>query len=64
MPPKGHALLGASKAHQWIACPPSARLQEGMPDKTSPYAEEDTTAHELCKRRIRHLEGNDVYDVR
>ena len=64
MPPKGHALLGASKAYQYIACPPSARLQEGLPDKTSPYAEEGTKAHELCELRLRQLEGNDVYDVR
>ena len=64
MPPKGHALLGASKAYQYIACPPSARLQEGLPDKTSPYAEEGTKAHELCELRLRQLEGNDVYDVK
>lgn len=49
----GHALLGASKAHQWINCPPSARLQEGIPEKTSEYAEEGTLAHALAEIRLR-----------
>lgn len=44
-----HALLGASKAAQWINCPPSARLQEHVSDKSSEYAEEGTAAHELAE---------------
>ncbi|WP_058301718.1 DUF2800 domain-containing protein [Gorillibacterium timonense] len=46
---RAHALLGASKASQWINCPPSARLQDGVPDKRSEYANEGTAAHELSE---------------
>lgn len=48
-----HALLSASKAAQWINCPPSARLQEGIPDRRSEYADEGTAAHELAELRLR-----------
>ncbi|MBU5677888.1 DUF2800 domain-containing protein [Alkaliphilus sp. MSJ-5] len=48
----GHALLGASKADQWINCPPSARLQESIPDTKSEYAEEGTVAHELAEIKL------------
>ncbi|KQY87059.1 hypothetical protein ASD24_26645 [Paenibacillus sp. Root52] len=47
-----HALLGASKASQWINCPPSARLTEHMPDKRSEFADEGTAAHELSELRL------------
>lgn len=50
---RAHALLGASKASQWINCPPSARLQESIPDKRSEYADEGTAAHELAENRLR-----------
>lgn len=50
---RSHALLGASKAAQWINCPPSARLQEGVPDKRSEYANEGTAAHELAEIKLR-----------
>lgn len=49
---RAHALLGASKASQWINCPPSARLQEGIPSRTSEYAEEGTAAHELAEMKL------------
>lgn len=48
----GHALLGASKADQWINCPPSARLQESIPDTQSEYAQEGTVAHELAEIKL------------
>jgi len=44
-----HALLSASSAYRWLACPPSARLEEGFPDSTSEYAAEGTAAHELAE---------------
>lgn len=50
---RAHALLGASKASQWINCPPSARLQESFPDKRSEYADEGTAAHELSELILR-----------
>lgn len=48
-----HALLGASKAAQWINCPPSARLQESVPENPSEYAEEGTVAHALAEIKLR-----------
>ncbi|MGO4787000.1 DUF2800 domain-containing protein [Paenibacillus sp. 2KB_20] len=50
---RAHALLGASKADQWINCPPSARLQESIPDKRSEFADEGTAAHELSELILR-----------
>lgn len=44
-----HALLSASSSHRWLACPPSARLCESMPDTASDYAREGTEAHSLCE---------------
>lgn len=49
---RAHALLGASKASQWINCPPSAKLQESVPDKRSEYADEGTAAHELAELKL------------
>ena len=54
MPPIKHALLGASSAARWIACPPSARLTENMEGGSSQYAEEGSRAHELCEYTLRH----------
>ena len=44
-----HALLSASSASRWMACPPSARLGEGYPETTSVYAEEGKLAHKLAE---------------
>ncbi|HAP4205918.1 TPA: DUF2800 domain-containing protein, partial [Enterococcus faecalis] len=49
MPVGSHALLGASSAHRWLICPPLARLEEKVKDRSSSYAEEGTTAHELAE---------------
>ena len=49
-----HALLGASKAAQWINCPPSARIQESVPEKRSEYADEGTAAHELAEIKLNY----------
>lgn len=50
--PGKHALLSASSSHRWLACPPSARLTEGMPDKSSSFAEQGTDAHSLCEYKL------------
>ncbi|MBB6716341.1 DUF2800 domain-containing protein [Clostridium gasigenes] len=42
-----HALLSASGATRWLACPPSARLEQNYENKTSEFAQEGTLAHEL-----------------
>lgn len=49
-----HALLSASGAHRWLACTPSARLEEQFPDTSSESAAEGTLAHELAEAKIRH----------
>lgn len=54
MPPIKHALLGASSAARWIACTPSARATEYLPDQESTYAAEGTRAHEVCEAHLRH----------
>ena len=50
-----HALLSASGASRWMACTPSARLEEihGEPDKPSAFAAEGTVAHELAEFYLR-----------
>lgn len=51
---RAHALLGASGAHRWLACTPSARLEEQFPDTSSEAAAEGTLAHELAEAKLRH----------
>ena len=51
---RGHALLGPSKAYQWMACTPSARLEEEFPDTSSEAAAEGTLAHELAELKVRN----------
>ena len=48
-----HAVLSASSAHRWLACPPSARLEETFPDTESPYAAEGTLAHSICELKLK-----------
>lgn len=42
-----HAILSASGASRWLACTPSARLEQNYPNSTSDFAREGTLAHEL-----------------
>ncbi len=42
-----HAILSASGASRWLACPPSARLEENYPNKSSEFAKEGTLAMSL-----------------
>lgn len=62
-----HALLSASGADRWINCPPSARLNERMPDSRSEYADEGTAAHELSElvihRKLTILEAKERKDL-
>ncbi|HHW24353.1 MAG TPA: DUF2800 domain-containing protein [Clostridiales bacterium] len=48
-----HALLSASAAHRWLACPPSARLEEKLPELQSSYAAEGTLAHAIAELKAR-----------
>lgn len=52
---RAHSLLGASGASRWLACPPSARLQETVADTESEFAKEGTAAHELAEVKLRQL---------
>lgn len=53
MSPGAHALLSASSAHRWLACPGSVLLEQQYPDEGSPYAAEGTLAHELAELKAR-----------
>lgn len=54
---RAHALLGPSGASKWLACPPSARLEETLPDSTSEAADEGTLAHSVGELLIQKLLG-------
>ncbi len=51
--PDQHALLSASGAHRWLACPPSATLEAGLPESSSAAAEQGTVAHALAEWKLR-----------
>ena len=42
-----HAILSASSASRWLACPPSSRLEMNYENKSSSFAQEGTLAHDL-----------------
>lgn len=51
---RAHALLSASGANRWLACTPSAKLEEEYGErKSSSYAAEGTLAHELAELYLR-----------
>lgn len=52
-----HAILSASSAYRWMACQPSARLEENYENKTSTFAAEGTLAHELGELSLKHNLG-------
>ena len=52
-----HALLSASSAHRWIACPPSALLSKKFDDSSSSFAQEGTDAHTLAQYKLEKLLG-------
>lgn len=52
-----HALLSPSSAARWLACTPSARLEEQFPDTASEAAEEGTVAHHLGETLILFASG-------
>lgn len=55
--PGSHALLSPSKSKQWLACPPSARLNakidERFGEQSSEYAREGTKAHALAELKLK-----------
>ena len=57
-----HAVLSASSAARWIACPPSARLNAEKADTPSEYAAQGTDAHALCEYKLRKALGGKARD--
>ena len=49
---RAHSRFGASSAHRWMACPGTIRMCEGIPERSSAYADEGTQAHELLELRL------------
>lgn len=47
-----HALLGPSGASRWMACTPSARLEETLPEKESDFAKEGSLAHAIAELKL------------
>lgn len=46
---RAHALLSASSAARWLACPPSAVAAEAYPQQDTDYTKEGTLAHEVAE---------------
>lgn len=51
---RAHAVLSASGAHRWLACPPSALLEQQFPNTESKAAAEGTLAHELAEGKLQN----------
>lgn len=49
---RAHALLSASSSSRWLACTPSARLEDQFKDEASPFAAEGTRAHEWAEQKL------------
>ncbi len=47
-----HALLSASGSERWLNCPPSAKLEARVEEKSSEYAREGTFAHVLAELKL------------
>lgn len=50
---RAHALLSASSAHRWLACPSSAVAAEAYPEQDTEFTREGTTAHEVAEAVVR-----------
>jgi len=49
----GHATYAPSSAGRWLACPPSATLSAGLPERTNEAAAEGTRVHGIVERALR-----------
>ncbi len=61
---KRHAILSPSAAHRWLACTPSARFEEQLPEEESTYAAEGTLAHELAALLLTGKSGVAISDIK
>ena len=46
---RAHALLSASSASRWLACPPSAVAAEAYTNEGTEFTREGTLAHEVAE---------------
>lgn len=61
---RAHALLSASSAHRWLACPASAVAATVYPNADTEFTREGTLAHEVAEAVARggHLPENEARD--
>ena len=63
---RAHALLSASSAHRWLACPPSAVAAEAYPAQDTEFTREGTLAHEVAegvaRRKLEENAEPEVWD--
>jgi len=61
VPPRSHAVLSPSSSARWLACPPSARLEEkfdaALGEQTSSYAQEGSVLHALAELKLLKAKG-------
>ena len=55
---RAHALLSASSAHRWLACPPSAVAAEAYTNEGTEFTREGTLAHEVAEWTARQAMKN------
>lgn len=60
---RDHALLSASSAHRWLACPPSAVAAEAYPETDTEFTREGTLAHEVAEYIARRPDPFGVWDL-
>lgn len=61
--PDRHAILAPSSSARWLACPPSARLEEKEPNKDTVFTREGTTAHAFAERCLDWLKETNAESV-
>jgi len=58
-----HSILSCSSAERYIQCPRSVRLSEHFENKSSPFSEERSLAHEMAERKLlKALGATDSYE--